>query len=103
MLLKIGGSSIERKMGTMKGDINEEEVLLKAISEAPDSIEARFLYADWLQKVGDPRGDFIRIQCHLADAHTKAEQRILLQDREQDLLTKRRNDWERPLRGLGAE
>ena len=32
---------------------------------APDDDGPRMVYADWLMELGDPRGEFIAIQCTL--------------------------------------
>jgi uncharacterized protein (TIGR02996 family) len=34
-----------------------------AILESPEDDTPRLIYADWLEERGDPRGEFIRIQC----------------------------------------
>ena len=38
----------------------------EAIVADPDNDEPRLVYADWLDERGDPRGEFIRIQCQVA-------------------------------------
>jgi uncharacterized protein (TIGR02996 family) len=42
------------------------EQFLTAIQAAPDDDAPRLVYADWLQRRGDVRGEFIAIQCTLA-------------------------------------
>src|SRR5438270_1506512 len=37
--------------------------LLDAVCADPDDDGPRLLYADWLDERGDPRGEFIRVQC----------------------------------------
>ena len=39
---------------------------LQAILADPDDDTPRLIYADWLEEQGDPRGEFIRVQCELA-------------------------------------
>ncbi len=39
---------------------------LASICAEPDSDLPRLVYADWLDEHGDPRGEFIRLQCRLA-------------------------------------
>ena len=39
--------------------------LLRTIITDPSDVFARLVYADWLEERGDPRGEFIRIQCEL--------------------------------------
>ncbi len=41
----------------------QDHEFLKAIVEAPDDVAPRLVYADWLDEIGDPRGEFIRVQC----------------------------------------
>jgi uncharacterized protein (TIGR02996 family) len=44
----------------------QEDSFLWAISENPDDDAPRLAFAVWLQEHGDPRGEFIRVQCELA-------------------------------------
>ncbi len=39
---------------------------IQAILAEPDDDVPRLIYADWLQERGEPRGDFIRLQCAMA-------------------------------------
>jgi uncharacterized protein (TIGR02996 family) len=43
--------------------MNHEEAFLEAVRKAPNDDGPRLLYADWLDERGDPRGEFIRVQC----------------------------------------
>jgi uncharacterized protein (TIGR02996 family) len=43
----------------------EHEGFLRAIRAEPDDEALRLIYADWLEENGDPRGEFIRVQCEL--------------------------------------
>lgn len=45
----------------------DEAILLEAILADPDNDTVRLVYADWLEERGDPKGEFIRLQC----AHAK--------------------------------
>jgi uncharacterized protein (TIGR02996 family) len=40
-----------------------EEELRRAVVEDPDDDAPRLVYADWLLERGDPRGEWIRLQC----------------------------------------
>jgi uncharacterized protein (TIGR02996 family) len=42
--------------------MSERDVFLNSILDNPDDDTARLVYADWLEKNGDPQGEFIRIQ-----------------------------------------
>ena len=44
----------------------DSEPFLQEILAAPDDDGPRLVYADWLEEHSDPRGEFIRIQCELA-------------------------------------
>lgn len=43
-----------------------EHALLDAIVASPDDDEPRLVYADYLETRGDPRGEFIQLQCRAA-------------------------------------
>jgi uncharacterized protein (TIGR02996 family) len=42
------------------------ESFLRTIIDEPDNDGPRMVYSDWLEEQGDPRGEFIRIQCEIA-------------------------------------
>jgi uncharacterized protein (TIGR02996 family) len=46
--------------------MTEDEAFLQALLQTPDDDTPRLIYADWLEEQGDPRGEFIRLQCALA-------------------------------------
>ena len=46
--------------------MTHDDAFLQAIIECPDDDAPRLIYADWLDERGDPRGEFIRVQCALA-------------------------------------
>jgi uncharacterized protein (TIGR02996 family) len=43
-----------------------DDDFIQTIIANPDDDAPRLIYADWLEEQGDPRGEFIRIQCELA-------------------------------------
>jgi uncharacterized protein (TIGR02996 family) len=43
-----------------------DQAFLDAVVSVPDDVAPRLMYADWLEERGDPRGEFIRVQCELA-------------------------------------
>lgn len=47
--------------------------LLQAVLDAPDDDGPRMVVADALQAAGDPRGEFIAIQCALAGISLKED------------------------------
>lgn len=62
--------------------------LLDAIRAAPDDDGPRLVYADHLMEQGDPRGEFIAVQCALAKADDGA-----LVDKAAALLAANRERW----------
>jgi uncharacterized protein (TIGR02996 family) len=80
-----------------------EQRLLSAILDDPDDDTLRLVYADCLEEQGDPRGEFIRIQCALARASNADPRRPAWQTRERELLTAHEPDWVGSLRGLFDE
>ena len=49
----------------MSADDPEAE-LLAAVERAPQDVQARAVYADWLEERGDPRGEFLRLEMQLS-------------------------------------
>nr|MBA3539109.1 TIGR02996 domain-containing protein [Deltaproteobacteria bacterium] len=68
------------------------DALLQSIFEDPDDVATRRVYADALSTTGDPRGEFIQIQCDLAADPQQPE----LRRRERALLTKHGKTWTAP-------
>ena len=50
---------------------------MDAIAAAPDDDAPRLVYADWLSGPGDPRGEFIQLDCQLAAAPDDPRRRAL--------------------------
>ena len=82
--------------------MTEEEAFLTAVCERPDDDAPRLIFADWLEERGDPRGEFIRVQCIQARMAEGDKRRHGLRAREQELLQIHRKEWETPLCALGA-
>src|SRR5262249_45444097 len=72
------------------GAMNQEDAFLQAIREEPDDDAVRLIFADWLEERGDPRGEFIRLQCALAGMAEEDERRPALNDRPGKLLRQHR-------------
>lgn len=70
-----------------------DDAFLQAILEAPDDDGPRLIYADWLEERGDPRGEFIRVQCELAAIDASDLRRQALQAREVELLLTHEDRW----------
>jgi uncharacterized protein (TIGR02996 family) len=78
----------------------EDQSFLKAIIESPESDAPRLAYADWLDKLGDPRGQFIRVQCKRAKIRTFNRQKADLEKQERSLLDEYEKEWLGPLSQL---
>jgi uncharacterized protein (TIGR02996 family) len=73
--------------------MNSEELAFReAIIDNPDDDMQRLIFADWLEERGDPRAEFIRVQCELARAPDRAE-RWDLRQRERELLAEHATAW----------
>ena len=92
-----------------------EPALLEAVLAQPSDDAPRLAYADWLEERGDPRGEFIRVQCELArslppfkpwpfDDRMGEELRRVrdLQEREARLLHTHGPSWSAPFHELTA-
>lgn len=82
--------------------MTEEESFVAHIRANPLDEVPRLIYADYLEDRGDPRGEFIRIQCELARREVGDPDRLGLVAREQELLEAHAESWLAPLRKLGA-
>jgi uncharacterized protein (TIGR02996 family) len=80
-----------------------EQALLQAILADPDDDLPRLVYADYLEERGDPRAEFIRLQCQLAALQAYDAHRYSLESRIQALVAQHAPEWERPFLDLGAE
>src|SRR6516162_6088198 len=70
-----------------------EDAFLHEILAHPDDDAPRLIYADWLDEHNDPRGEFIRIQCALAQLSDEDPHRWPLEQREQELLREHEAKW----------
>lgn len=70
-----------------------ESDFLREIAEHPDDVACRLIYADWLQERGDPRGEFIRLQCALAEMTPDDPHYRELRDLEVELFSRHRSKW----------
>jgi uncharacterized protein (TIGR02996 family) len=82
--------------------MSHEEGFLRAILETPDDDGPRLVCADWLAERGDPRGEFIRLQCAAARMPADDQRGPALRAREEELLAAHGRDWCSPL-GLGTD
>jgi uncharacterized protein (TIGR02996 family) len=81
-----------------------ETAFLKHITDEPDDVVSRLVFADWLCEQDDlaprERGEFIRVQHALAGKKVPPEDRTKLIARQKALLEHYREGWEEPFRGL---
>jgi uncharacterized protein (TIGR02996 family) len=80
--------------------MTRDEAFLLAIREQPESDEVRLVYADWLEERGDPRGEFIRVQCEQARLSVDNPRRAGLDARAAELLEANWDAWVGALRDL---
>jgi uncharacterized protein (TIGR02996 family) len=80
--------------------MTHEEAFLADITENPDDDTPRMVYADWLTDRGDPRGEFIHVQCSLGSVAEDDPCRPQLEARESELLALHQDGWLGPLRPL---
>jgi uncharacterized protein (TIGR02996 family) len=80
--------------------VTHKDAFLQAIIESPGDDTVRLVYADWLEEQGDPRGEFIRVQCRLATMAADDRGRPSLEELEHQLLERHQEVWLGPLRPL---
>jgi uncharacterized protein (TIGR02996 family) len=79
--------------------MDAQQQFYEFIRRNPEEDAPRLIYADWLDELGDPRGEFIRVQCELAKLTEQEEgRRKLLQERERALWKLHRRQWMRSLK-----
>jgi uncharacterized protein (TIGR02996 family) len=79
------------------------DALLDAILADPDDDSPRLVYADWLDERGNPRGEFIRVQCELARLPKYDTKRAPIETREQELLNQHGAEWAQPVASIARE
>jgi uncharacterized protein (TIGR02996 family) len=78
--------------------MTQNDVLLRAVREAPEDDGPRLAYADWLEANGEAaRAELIRVQCQLARLPPEGEQAAALHKRERALLKANEAAWRAPL------
>jgi len=56
-------ATIDAALATITAPVHDHATLLAAIYADPTNTASRLIYADALQEAGDPRGEFIALQC----------------------------------------
>jgi uncharacterized protein (TIGR02996 family) len=77
----------------MTAPANLQDAFLAAIRDDPEEDAPRLIFADWLEEQGDPRGEFIRVQCALAGMGQDDPRREELARREAELLRLHSQAW----------
>jgi uncharacterized protein (TIGR02996 family) len=81
----------------------QERDLLRAIIEDPEDDGKRLIYADWLDEQGDPRGEFIRVECELEILEKNSPRHKKLTKLRWELLEEHGKDWKKLFEKLGIE
>lgn len=76
--------------------MNDSDFLAEILANPHDDVP-RLVYADWLEEQGNPRGEFIRIQCELDAGVEDEDERNDLRVREMDLLDEFGEEWAGPV------
>jgi uncharacterized protein (TIGR02996 family) len=80
-----------------------EHSFVQAVRENPADETARLIFADYLEDLGDPRCELIRLQVQIARLPPGDPARRDLDLRETDLLERYADEWTAPLQALGVE
>lgn len=78
--------------------MREHEAFGRFILTHPDQDAPRLLYADWLDQRGDPRAEFIRMQCALQRLPAGDARWTECQERADALLKQHEHEWIQPVR-----
>lgn len=73
--------------------MDERRAFLDEFIEHPDDDVPRLIYADWLDEQGDARGEFIRVQCELAQTDRLSPDFYELTDRSEKMLDEFGSEW----------
>ena len=73
--------------------MTHNDAFLQDILANPEDDTPRLIYADWLEERGDPRGEFIRVQCRLARMPADDRRWPLLEQLERELLERHQDKW----------
>jgi uncharacterized protein (TIGR02996 family) len=73
--------------------MTDDEAFLAAIRANPDDDVVRLAFADWLDEHNNSRGEFIRVQCALAQLVADDPHQEELAQREQELLSQHGEVW----------
>lgn len=71
---------VTRALAKQRHELRPLGALLDAVFAAPDDVARRLVYADALQECGDPRGEFIALQCSRGEGKVSAREKELLRN-----------------------
>lgn len=92
-----------RDSKTVRTAGERDSVFLRAIIENPEDDATRFAYADWLDEQGDPRGEFIRVECSLEELKEDTPQHKKLTKHRGELLEEHGKEWKGLFGKLGID
>jgi uncharacterized protein (TIGR02996 family) len=78
------------------------ESFLQAIREQPHDDAPRLIFADWLEERGDPRGEFVRLQCQRVRLEGHDPRAPAMREEETRLLQRHAGLWLGPLHQRGV-
>ena len=73
--------------------MRDTEAMLQLILDHPEQDGPRLIFADWLTERGDPRGEFIRLQCELAPLPAADARRLEIRSVADALLKLHQSEW----------
>jgi uncharacterized protein (TIGR02996 family) len=79
----------------------DEVLLIERIHAEPEADGPRLAYAEWLERRGDPRGEFIRLDIEWPRMNPSDPRYAPLLARRQELLDRHQAGWVQPLLALG--
>ena len=94
--------TIRRSPQPLPPDANRDSLLAAVLAQPHDDAPRR-VYADWLLDQGDVRGEFILIQCALAQLDAADPRAAELREREAALLKKHKKTWVGRFKGARIE
>jgi uncharacterized protein (TIGR02996 family) len=73
--------------------MSDEPAFLQALQAQPNDDVTRLVYADWLDDRGDPRGEYLRLECSLAELSPGEPRHAELAARARELAAALDPDW----------
>jgi len=73
--------------------VSDQQAFMNSIIDDPDDDLPRLIYADWLEEQGNPRGEFIRLQCAMAELPWYDPGQKALEFRANQLRKKHQREW----------